>query len=240
VNENMIEKPQACAPGVYGLLGSAVNVFVLDDPESGVTVIDAGMPGTVRRILKLVQKIGRSPQDVRHILITHADTDHVGGLKPLVEATGSAVYASPEADQYIQRRCSPPHLRMPFRAFAGAFNLLLRRAVPVEHLVSDGEVLAIAGGIRVITTPGHTPDHVCYYWERERVLFAGDLLNGRAGLRLTPAALTWDTAAARQSARKALTLKPAVICAGHGQVWRASADPDRIKTLLVSLEDTPA
>jgi glyoxylase-like metal-dependent hydrolase (beta-lactamase superfamily II) len=240
MNENMTEKPLACAPGVYALINSTVNVFMLDDSESGVTVIDAGMPGTTRRVLELVQKIGRSPQDVRHILITHADTDHVSGLKSLVEATGAAVYASPEANQYIQRRCSPPHLRMPFRAFAGVLNLLLRRAVPVEHLVSDGEMLDMVGGIRAITTPGHTPDHVCYYWERERVLFAGDLLNNRAGLRLTPTALTWDMAAARQSVRKVLALEPAVICTGHGQVWRASEDPDRIRMLLVSLEEPTA
>jgi glyoxylase-like metal-dependent hydrolase (beta-lactamase superfamily II) len=239
MTESGVEKPQALAPGLYGLM-EGVNVFVLDDPTSGLTVIDAGMPGTARRILKLVQEIGRAPQDVRHILITHADTDHVGGLSPLVKATSAAVYASPEANQYIQRRCSPPHLRMPFRAFAATLNLLLRRAVPVEHPVSDGERLDIAGGIRVITTPGHTPDHVCYYWEREGVLFAGDLLNNRTRLSLTPAALTWDKMAARQSARKVLALEPAVICPGHGAIWRAAEDPDRIKPLLVSLDDTAA
>lgn len=232
----MAEKPQAFAPGAYGLMGG-VNVFVLDDSATGLTIIDAGMPGAASRILQLVQDLGRSPQDVRHILITHADTDHVGGLKPLADATGATVYASAEASQYMMRRCSPPHLRLPFRAFAAVINFFSRRAVPVGHQVSDGELLAIAGGIQVIRTPGHTPDHVSYYWEREKVLFAGDLLNNRSGLKLTPKPITWDKEAARQSARKVLALEPVVIGTGHGPIWRAADDPDRIKTLLAELDD---
>ena len=75
----MTEKPQAIAPGVYCLSGSAVNLFVMDDAESGVTLVDAGMPGSTKRVLALLQAIGRTPVDVKHILITHADMDHVGG-----------------------------------------------------------------------------------------------------------------------------------------------------------------
>jgi len=228
--------PEAYAPGVYGLVGAAVNIFVLDDAESGLTLIDAGLPGSSRRLLELVQELGHSPQDVRQILITHADTDHVGGLKALVDATGAAVYASAEAAGYIQRRTSPPHLRMPARLFAAVLNRFLRRAVTVSRRVSDGETLPFAGGILVIVTPGHTPDHVCYYWERGRVLFAGDLLNNRSGLSLTPDAITWDMAAARASARRVLQLDPAGICMGHGEIWRTADDPDQVKTLLASLE----
>ena len=104
--------------------------------------------------------------------------------------------------------------------------------------MSDGETLSIAGGIQVMVTPGHTPDHVCYFWERERVLFAGDLLNNRAGLTLTPDRITWDMAKAHASAQRVLQLDPALICMGHGQVWRAADDPDRVKNLLASLGES--
>jgi glyoxylase-like metal-dependent hydrolase (beta-lactamase superfamily II) len=230
--------PEAIAPGLYGLVGGAVNVFVLDDGESGLTVIDAGLPGGTGRVLELIRALGHSPQDVRHILITHTDTDHVGGLKPLAGATGAAVYASDESAGYLQRRTSPPHMRMPARFFAAAVSWLLLRAVTVDHRVPDGEMLPIAGGIQVIATPGHTPDHVCYYWGRERVLFAGDLLNNRSGLTLTPHRITWDMTRARASARRVLQLDPALICMGHGKVWRAADDPDRVKNLLASLGES--
>jgi glyoxylase-like metal-dependent hydrolase (beta-lactamase superfamily II) len=229
--------PEAYVPGLYGQVGGTVNIFVLDDAETGLTVIDAGLPGSTPDVLELIQALGHSPSDVRHILITHADTDHVGGLKPLAVATGADVYASAKAAGYIKRRASPPHLPMPKRLIAGVTNLFLRHAVTVNHRVSDGETLPIAGGVQVIATPGHTPDHVCYFWERARVLFAGDLLNNRSGLSLTPDRITWSMTTAQASARRVLQLNPAAICMGHGDVWRATNDPDGIKNLLASLGD---
>jgi glyoxylase-like metal-dependent hydrolase (beta-lactamase superfamily II) len=227
----MSEKSQAVAPGVYGIVGSAVNVYVLDDAESGVTIIDTGMPGTIQRIWDLLQDIGRQPDDVEHILITHADLDHVGSLSRLVKATGAPVYASAEAAQYIQKRRSPPHLKMPSKMFAGIINFLVQRAVPVDYMVTDDQVLDIAGGIRVIATPGHTPDHVSFFWERERVLFVGDLIRNVDGLSLTPPRITWNMNEARASVEKVRALDPAVMCFGHGEVWSAERDPDGIKDL---------
>ena len=46
----MSEKPLAIVPGLYSLSGG-VNLFVLDDADSGVTIIDAGMPGSTKRVL---------------------------------------------------------------------------------------------------------------------------------------------------------------------------------------------
>jgi glyoxylase-like metal-dependent hydrolase (beta-lactamase superfamily II) len=224
-------------PGLYGVIGPASNVYVLEDDTSGLTVIDAGMPGYDERVLSLVREIGHSPQDVKQILVTHADIDHVGGLKPLVAETGAAVYASPESAKYIHARRNPPHMRMPMAVVATVVGWLSRRAVPVSQRVSDGELLDLAGGIRVIVTPGHTPDHTCYFWERERVLFAGDLLNHVRNLALTPNRITWNMDAARQSAQKVLALDPAVICAGHGPVWLAEDDPKAISALLASLKN---
>lgn len=233
----MQDKPQAYAPGLYGVIGEAVNAYVLDSAESGLTVIDTGLPGSAKRILGLVEQLGRTPQDVKQILITHTDVDHVGGLKGLVRATGAAVYASADEAKYLKRRRNPPHVKPPMSVIGGLITFLLRPAVAVDHVVQDGEVLEIAGGIRAILTPGHTPDHVAYYWERERVLFAGDLLNNREGLVLTPPRITWDQSAARQSAKTVLALDPAVICVGHGPVWLAQKDPDRIKTLSARLQE---
>lgn len=228
----MSEQPLSYAPGVYGLVGGAVNVYVLDSAAAGVTVIDAGLPGSARRILKLVKAIGRTPQDVKQVLITHADFDHIGGLRVLIKSTGATVYASAESARYLRGRGNPAHMRFPMNAIAGGISYLLRQSVSAVHTVEDGEMLN--GEIRVIRTPGHTPDHTAYFWERERVLFAGDLLNMMRGLNLSPLNITWDLKQTQQSAKAVLALEPAVICVGHGPVWRAADDPDRIKALLAS------
>jgi glyoxylase-like metal-dependent hydrolase (beta-lactamase superfamily II) len=231
----MADKPKTYAPGLYGVIGPASNVYVVEDDASGLTVIDAGMPGYGRRILGLVRHLGYGPQDVKQILVTHSDLDHVGGLKSLVDATGAAVYASPESAKCIRARRNPPHMKMPMAAVAMVVSWAFRRGVPVRYEVSDGELLNLAGGIRVIATPGHTPDHTCYFWERERVLFAGDLLHHVRDLALTPDRITWNRADARQSAHKVLALDPAIICIGHGPVWLAKGDPNGISALLESL-----
>jgi glyoxylase-like metal-dependent hydrolase (beta-lactamase superfamily II) len=203
------DKPQAYAPGVYGLVGGAVNVYILDDADSGVTIIDAGLPLAAGRVLGLIRDIGRKPEDVKHILITHADVDHVGSLKPLVDATGADVVASAESETFIRRRSNPPHIALPMSLLSRAVSLVFRRAVPVNRIVAGSE----------------------------RVLFSGDLLNNTDGLRLTPPRITWSMAAAHDSARKVLALNPAVICAGHGDVWLAEKEPERIEALLASLPD---
>src|SRR6185436_21067461 len=64
-----------------------------------VTIVDTGVPGSDDAILAAVAEAGRSPEDVRDIVITHADGDHVGSLAALAERTGATVWAGEhEAD----------------------------------------------------------------------------------------------------------------------------------------------
>lgn len=68
-------------------------------------------PNNLQRILQAISGIGRAPGDVKHILITHSDVDHVGCLAALKEKTGARVYASPiEAEAIAAGRPSrvPP------------------------------------------------------------------------------------------------------------------------------------
>ncbi len=211
-----MSEPTRITDGLYQI-GGGVNVFLIDDAEGGVTVIDAGFPRGSDGILAAVATTGRTAQDVKHILITHADMDHVGGLAGLVQATGAAVIAGAETKGYLEARTAPPHLPPPMGLIARVMSRLVQRKVPVGQVVADGETLPIVGGIRAIATPGHTPDNFSFYWERAKVLFAADLLNTQGGaLSLTPARITWDMAVARRSAAAVLALEPAYICVGHG------------------------
>lgn len=223
-------------PRVYGLIGDAVNVMVLDDATDGLIVVDAGLPGTATRLGALLAEHGHQLSDVRHILITHADPDHIGGLRGLLKATSARVYGGAATQAYVQRRKVPPHVPMPMALLARPMGALMMRGARIDQMVTAGEALALAGGIRAIATPGHTDDHVAYYWERERVLFAGDLFRYQNDtLTLTPARISYDLKAAAASAREVLALNPAFICVGHGGVWSAAVAPEQPERLLASL-----
>ena len=81
-------------PDVHLIPGGFVNTYLISDPD-GLTLIDAGLARRWRKILKYIASLGHAPQDLRRILVTHADGDHAGGLAALQAASGARVYASP-------------------------------------------------------------------------------------------------------------------------------------------------
>jgi glyoxylase-like metal-dependent hydrolase (beta-lactamase superfamily II) len=102
-----------------------------------------------------------------------------------------------------------------------AITGLFFRARParVDELLSDGQVLPVLGGLRVVETPGHTPGHVSFFAPAAGVLFVGDSLVAEAtGLRGSTGMNTWDQAKADESVRKQAALGARLVCPGHGPV----------------------
>src|SRR5438045_3187844 len=132
---------------VDDVLGSPA--LVLGDDY--LTLVDAGVPNSEDKILALVESLGRKPADVKHILITHADGDHIGALPAMVAATGATVYAQREEAEVIQGT----------RKSRG--GQMVATPVEVQQIVRGGDVLPIHGGIQVVETFGHTSGHVSYY-----------------------------------------------------------------------------
>ncbi len=227
---------QKVVDGIYQVNGN-VNVFILDDGVEGLTIIDTGMPRSVNTIVDAVKSIGRTVGDIKQILITHADIDHIGSLAPLVELTEATVMASEQSKQYIEARQSPPHLPIFIQPFAMLMTRFLLGRVKGIEVITDGQVLPILGGIRVLALPGHTPDNIGFYWERKKVLFAPDLLNVMRGdtLNLTFPIMTWNTQIAKDSVRQAMQYQPKYICVGHGKFIDVSAEPNQVENLMATL-----
>ena len=87
---------------IYVVPGVFANCYLLVDPE-GITMIDTGIPHSEKQILEYLTSLGKSPPDVKRILITHSDWDHVGSLAALHQATGACTYSSK-----IEAARSPP------------------------------------------------------------------------------------------------------------------------------------
>jgi glyoxylase-like metal-dependent hydrolase (beta-lactamase superfamily II) len=203
-------------PQVHCYATRAVNCYLCVE-EEGLTLVDASTPNQADKILNYVQRIGRQPWEIRRIVITHTDRDHVGSLAEIQGATGATVFAGEASIAWLQQGMAPPHLPRPMQFVVD--RLLKYEPLPANVLkaILPGELLPVLGGLQAIATPGHTPDHCSYYSRMTGVLFAGDALSTRGGrVGLSPGFITADKEATRQSAQTLLGLAPALIACGHG------------------------
>ena len=123
-----------------------------------LALVDAGLPWNVRRVLKYVASIGRRPEELQSILVTHSHPDHTGAALTISRRTGAEIVA--HAGDTKTHSDSQASL-----SYMGAFTSLrlplpfLQRTI-VGQTVTDGQVLPILEGVTVIHTPGHTPGSV--------------------------------------------------------------------------------
>jgi glyoxylase-like metal-dependent hydrolase (beta-lactamase superfamily II) len=217
--------------GIHQVDGVSSNVFLLVE-DAGLTAIDSGGPGSGPKILAYIAQIGRRPEDLRRIVLTHQHLDHVGGAAYLAARTGAAVLAHPLDAPAIEgkaRRELPRNalLRLIFQA------LLLPRLQPVSvtRALTPGETLPVMpddGGLQVVATPGHTSGHCSLYLPRRHVLFAGDALTQlRGAVQAPPAIFTIDMPTARRSLAALAGMHVEASLAGHGRPILSGAG-DRI------------
>lgn len=80
------------APGVHLVQHAHVNCYLIEG-DGGLTLVDAGLPRVWSELGKAVRTIGRRPEDIRALVLTHAHFDHVGVARRLVDRLGVPVHA---------------------------------------------------------------------------------------------------------------------------------------------------
>ncbi|MGA8046579.1 MAG: MBL fold metallo-hydrolase [Dermatophilaceae bacterium] len=119
--------------GIHLIPHWMVNCYLIVEPD-GVTLIDAGI--SERSVLKYLEGLGRPLTDLKRIIITHADPDHVGALADLAAASGAQIYASPiEAQAIAAGRASRP---LPSLLARMVVKILRTKPARVDHSSRTG------------------------------------------------------------------------------------------------------
>lgn len=227
------------APGVYlvdGVRGG--NVYLLADDV--LVLVDTGMPGNAEHILRFIKGLGRNPEELASIVITHGHIDHMGSLAKLRALTGARAIA--HSDEAIlaneDKYALAPHLegsRGVFVRLLVRFGLL--KFSPVDLLVGDGEMLPYLGGLRVVHTPGHTRGSICLLIEERQVLFTGDTIINNENRLSRPLPFGSDRQVAEQSLLKLARLDFDICCFGHGPPLHQAHE--KVKDLAMNYPSAP-
>lgn len=180
------------------------HVFLIKADQS--FLIDTGMPGHAGQILSELRKLGVSPSNIRAILLTHHDVDHIGNAKQLQEATGTELWAPAEDVPYIIGEKKRPGIKH-------IIESIIRLQKPAVTGIYD--TAWPYKNIHVLHAPGHTPGHTIFQFQD--VVFTGDLFKYIGGhFRTFPELMNWDQDKAKESLSSLKRLELEWLCPSHG------------------------
>lgn len=221
------------APHLHRLGSDIVASYLIDLPE-GITLIDAGLPGHWNDLQRTLAEIGRPLSDIRGIVLTHGDSDHIGFAERLRLETGVPVFIH-GADAHRVRTGEKPKTPMGtarigpmlgFLAYSVRKNGLRTRHVADVVSVDDGQILDLPGSPVVIGMPGHSPGSIAVHVPEVDAVFVGDalttrhVLTGRVGAQ--PAPFTDEPAEALASLDRLAGVSASWVLPGHGAPWQGS------------------
>lgn len=118
-----------------------------DEKTKEAAVVDPGW-----EIDKILQVAKKHELNIKMILLTHADYDHINGVKDIVNAADATVYVHKEERDEIKKL-----------------------GINKIKILNDNDEINIGKiKVKVIHTPGHTPGSVCFLAENK--LITGDTL----------------------------------------------------------------
>ena len=138
--------------------------------KNGTTImIDAGYH--YERLGEKMEWLDLKPENIRHILITHQDTDHVGAVER--DSNGLFSHATLYIGE-IENRYLTNEVRR--KVYGGWYKLPYVQIDNKKVLLRDGQVFEIDGiKIECILVPGHTWGHMVYLID-DAYLFTGDTI----------------------------------------------------------------
>src|SRR5207302_11395172 len=232
------------AEGVYRVPARAANAYLVEAPR-GLVLVDSGLPGSEKGILKAVAKLGKKPSDLKLVLLTHRHLDHIGSAAALKKRTVAKLASHPFEKPYAAGT-----LVIQAPSAWSLYGRVMRKLTTLEYwtlklfriikfqtahvdLAADEESVLEEVGLdgSVIWTPGHTKGSVTLFLNQPSVAIVGDLLRTRRGQLVEPLPME-SIPQTQASVKRVLDLDPEIICPGHGKPLPAPRL--RIETRMVT------
>ncbi len=204
-------------PGVFQVTHRGANVLLV--VEDTITLIDTGLREGASRVLDFIRHIGRSPEEISLIVLTHNHIDHMGGLVEIKKYTEAKIAVHGDD---IGIRTHPPAADARYREPLALIKTKLQSVFSVlpddvDIVLEGGETLDVLGGLEVIHTPGHTPGSISLYSKKHKLFISGDLIRKRRKkLLLPPKMVCSDIDEDMKSIIKISDYDIDILCFGHG------------------------
>ncbi|MCU1407569.1 MAG: fold metallo-hydrolase [Glaciihabitans sp.] len=222
-------------PTIHRIGNDIVAAYLVTTPE-GITVIDAGLPGHWNDLLAELSAMGKSPSDIKGLILTHGDSDHIGFAERLRREHGVPVYV--HASDASRAKGGPqPKTPMgpiklgPILGFA-AYSIR-KGGLRATHLtevieLQGGETLDLPGAPQIISLPGHSDGSIAIYVPVADAVFVGDglttrhVLTGKSGP--APAPFTDYPDQAITSLPTLVATHATWVLPGHGAPWSGGVE----------------
>jgi glyoxylase-like metal-dependent hydrolase (beta-lactamase superfamily II) len=235
VGTGIIASVARISEGLHRLGDWLVNFYLVED-QAGLSVVDAGLPKHYAVLEAGLREIGRSWEDFKALVLTHAHFDHVGFADKLRTERGVPVYVH-TADEQLARtqKAKTEGSLLPYLRHRSTWKLLgnvvtagLPRHVVIKELrtFGDGDELDVPGRPRVVHAPGHTDGSVALHFAGHNTLLVGDILcswnplTGGTGPQLMARAFASSSDQALASLSRIEGIEAPVMGFGHGDPWR--------------------
>jgi glyoxylase-like metal-dependent hydrolase (beta-lactamase superfamily II) len=204
--------------------------LIVDD---NTALVEVGCSVQIPDVLEAVGKVGYDIRKLSYIIPTHVHPDHAGGAGllarqlPQTKVVARSRAAKVLADPSILERLMQGFMRVYGDDAQEQFGEMVPIAEERFVLVEDGESIPLGQReLKVIHTPGHDPNHLCFLDTKSRGLFCGDALGGyfsEVEVSVPSSAPGSDPIITLQSIDKCQELNPEILFFSHGGTTREVA-----------------
>ena len=229
---------------IHIIKGGFANTYLIEDGNSFVAV-DVGTSSAAKKIYQYLCDRSIGAPSLRMVTATHFHIDHVAGISRIVQLfPETRVCFLTMVEDYLKEKdkiclfsptkwlkgllpvvmAEDDHVKNTGAALLSdkvAIPLpFLRKLLPSYYkagcILDEGQEIPYLPHWKLIKTPGHTPDSVCFYSRDEGILISGDtILNMKGSGELNN--FCWDCDTIKESFERLLPLKIKTIYPGHGK-----------------------